>query len=467
MRLYPSKLEKRFARPPLWPLVAASVAFALGFGLYWVPPYLVLLLFLAAAVTVIFLAKPEVAIGLLLLFRPALEVFGDFYLPTPFGDILNPAGIVTLALIAGVMVWILDRRIDLFQLPASRPFLLFLAFGMLSVFISPVVGAAIGEWLRLASYYLLYVFVRLTTRSARQMRGLMAIIALSSIVPIAVGFLQMARGQTKVIYGISQVQSVFAHMNIYGMYLVMVSLGALMALQASTRRSHRWAYGALLGLALVSLVSTYARTAWVGLVIGIAAIGALEYRRWLLWLPPALVSMWLWVPNVRERIMLAFASMDVRENSLVSRWLRWQEALQLFRASPIIGNGLRSYSALSARLSHKLDVYGGVGVHNTYIQLLAENGVLGLGSYLWLHVVLLNQAWRALQTVRSPRLRPAVLAFIGMLLAALAMGLVDNLLSTPVVQWYLWTFAALSGCAIELQRAQDQADVDREEPTCA
>jgi O-antigen ligase len=166
-------------------------------------------------------------------------------------------------------------------------------------------------------------------------------------------------------------------------------------------------------------------------------------------LPPALMAMWWWVPNVRARIMLAFASTDAELNSLVTRWYLWQEAVSLFRSSPVVGTGLRSFNSLTY-LSRSYTAYSGVQVHSTYLQFLAETGILGLGSFLWLQVVLLKEAWHGIQSVQDPRLRPVVLAFAGMLAANLVMGLTDNLISSPGVQWYLWTFAGLAGCAIEI-----------------
>jgi len=161
--------------------------------------------------------------------------------------------------------------------------------------------------------------------------------------------------------------------------------------------------------------------------------------------------MWEWVPNVRARIMLAFASSEVENNSLVSRWLRWQDAIELFRSSPLWGTGLRSFNLLSTYLSGRYSAFAGVEVHSTYIQIVAETGILGMGSFLWLQFALVKEAWQAIRNVQDPRLRPTALAFAGMLAAILVMGLTDNLISSPVIQWYLWAFAGLAGCAIELQ----------------
>jgi O-antigen ligase len=126
-------------------------------------------------------------------------------------------------------------------------------------------------------------------------------------------------------------------------------------------------------------------------------------------------------------------------------------ALRLFRSSPLWGTGLRSYNSLSTYLSGRYSAYAGVEVHSTYMQFLAETGILGLGSFLWLQVALVKEAWQGIRIVHDPRLRPTILAFVGMLAANLVMGLTDNLISSPVIQWYLWTFAGLAGCAMELQ----------------
>jgi O-antigen ligase len=459
--MHGSNVGWQLSKLQMWLCTAAAIGSVfVGLGLALVSPYIVLMLVLAIAAALAFLARPQVAIVILLLVRPSLEPFGRFYLPTPFGDVLNPAGIVTLALVAGLVIWMVDRRIRVLAYPASRPYVAFLLACALSVLVSPSVPAAVGEWLRFLSYFLLYIFVRETTRNPHDIARLTAVVILSSIVPIGVGLYQIAAGRVPVFYGIPQVCSFFVHQNGYGIFLVMVGTTALLAFISESRRRLRYAYGLLLLLILFSLIRTYARVAWVGFIVSVVVIGAAEYHKWLVMLPPALLALWWWFPNVRARIMLAsanilaFASPELKNNSLVSRVLRWQEAIRLFRSSPLWGTGLRSYNA-SSYLSSRYTAFSGVQVHSTYFQFLAETGILGLGSFLWLQAALAKEVWQGLQIVHDPRLRPTVLAFAGMLAANVVMGLTDNLISSPVIQWYLWTCAGLAGCAIDLQARQE------------
>jgi O-antigen ligase len=460
-RMHGSNPPWQLSKLHLWLCIVAAIGSVLvGLGLALVSPYIVLMLVLAIAAALAFLARPQAAIAILLLVRPSLDVFRGFYLPTPFGDVLNPAGIVTIALVAGLVVWIVDHRIRVLAYPVSRPYVAFLLACALSVSVSPIIPAALGEWLRFLSYLLLYVFVRETTRNPHDIARLTAVVILSSIVPITVGLYQIVTGQVSVFYGIPQVRSVFVHQNGYGIFLVLVGTTALLAFISESQRRLRYGYGLLLFLILFSLIRTYARVAWVGFIVSVAVIGAAEYHKWLVMLPPALMALWWWVPNVRARIMLAFtdalafAGSEVENNSLVSRVLRWQEAIRLFRSSPLWGTGLRSYNS-DSYLSGRYTAFSGVQVHSTYFQFLAETGILGLGSFLWLQVALVKEVWQGIRIVHDPRLRPTVLAFAGMLAANLVMGLTDNLISSPVIQWYLWTFAGLAGCAIELQARQE------------
>jgi len=88
---------------------------------------------------------------------------------------------------------------------------------------------------------------------------------------------------------------------------------------------------------------------------------------------------------VRERFFLIFQS-----GGDASRYRLWTGAWAMFNDSPLIGTGvglfmdrLHEYSKLTAQYAH-----------NSYIQILAETGVLGLGGFLWFIGELVLGAYR-------------------------------------------------------------------------
>ena len=149
---------------------------------------------------------------------------------------------------------------------------------------------------------------------------------------------------------------------------------------------------------------------------------------------------------------LLWASPSAETNSLITRLTIWTEALALFRSSPLLGRGLGSFNVLSEIVQGTMAALSGAWVHNTYLQLLAETGILGLGSYLWVQAVLGIRIVQSVRLVKTRCLQPAVLGALSMFVASSLMGLTDNILTSPVVQWYVWAGAGLAVVALKLNQ---------------
>ncbi len=62
------------------------------------------------------------------------------------------------------------------------------------------------------------------------------------------------------------------------------------------------------------------------------------------------------------------------------RWGFWNEALRIINDYPVWGAGLNTYSRMGPKYR---EAWGGYP-HNSYLQMTAEIGLLGLGSFLWI-----------------------------------------------------------------------------------
>lgn len=66
------------------------------------------------------------------------------------------------------------------------------------------------------------------------------------------------------------------------------------------------------------------------------------------------------------------------DNSSAERFAMWKEALKMFWKHPIIGNGWGSFKYTASFVGKNDNV---LNAHNIYIQLLAENGIIGLALF--------------------------------------------------------------------------------------
>ena len=152
-----------------------------------------------------------------------------------------------------------------------------------------------------------------------------------------------------------------------------------------------WMYFAVLAFLLVRIS---VRNSILGLFVAIVGLELLRRRRArqlvLRMLRPILISIvmalalyalfylapnWYFIERVRQ-VVPAFNQGELvisRASNIYGRLDYWVTALEIFNASPFVGGGFYSYQELSGRYGHPI-----VHAHNSYLQALAELGILGI-----------------------------------------------------------------------------------------
>ena len=134
-----------------------------------------------------------------------------------------------------------------------------------------------------------------------------------------------------------------------------------------------------------------------------------------------------------------------------ARWPLAQMAFQMFLDHPFFGVGLNNFAL--ALPSYATSAYSGewlYTVHNKYLLVLTQNGIVGLAAFMWVLLTALGSAYRTWRT-RHPIISPLALGVT----AALAGQMVNmNLDIFNGRQDMFWTIAAL-GIALERLERRD------------
>lgn len=165
---------------------------------------------------------------------------------------------------------------------------------------------------------------------------------------------------------------------------------------------------------------TQSRSGWLGLVGGLGVVGLLlAWRKSRAWLLMALVALpllaaafgwtaWKTLPAVRERFGQVLADPDKASGI---RLQMWRDAPAMFRDRPVFGFGGGSYVwAYPPYQRHVKQHLTWDFVHNEYIQLLLEYGMVGLALAL---AGLLACAWGLVRGVLGARSRTGALLLAG------------------------------------------------------
>jgi len=346
----------------------------------------VLLSITGAIFLMVFFRKPSLLLYLSILLVPLLPSIGRYttielkglYYSINIGGILNIG--LTLLVLA---LLILRGKVSNHRL--SLPISLFLGISLLSIIYSPSPFMSLRQWFRYAMPMMLYFLILEIFTETEGRRKILPIVLLSSIIPVFAGYYQLFMGDTPhIVSGLNRIYGTLGHPNPYATFLVVIMLLSIFLYFNPPAGARAWPYLCYFWALLPLLFFTYTRIAWGAFFLSTSLLGILRYRKFYFALFLAGILILLILPDVLN--MLA-----TRLTPDASVWQRFDLnafAIQLFKESPIVGQGIGSYQLLSKSLFYTpYSSYGrevGITPHNDYLRFLSEVGILGLSAFLFM-----------------------------------------------------------------------------------
>ncbi len=438
---------------------AAGTAGALGVVAVYSPKYAVVALLAAAFVAIAGSRLPLAVAAFVLLTFPE-------HLPGSLGagaTLAKPVGALLVIAWAGAA---LTRRGALPLLPRSQPLLFWSILGFLLLgAVSTLWATAPSETQSALQRLLLVValaFVAYTAASTRAgfrtiVHGYLLASAVTSVYSVASGT-YLAKGRLAGLFD----------PNYFAATLIPAILIACFLVATPGSARMRW-FAAIVGsLDLVAFVLTQSRGGIVGLAVALLA-GVVFAGR----LRPRLVVLLLVLVAVGLAYYLAYKPAHVFETGGLSatssgRVDEWHLAFRVFSGHPIGGVALGNYQAVESSYTTQtlnLSVITYIVtfqqvVHNTYLQMAAELGLVGLSVFLAILFIPLRLAAQALAKV-GRGIEEVEFHARGLLAGAIGMFVAYFFLSAATEK-QLWLVIALLA-SIPAMLAADPAESDRGE----
>ena len=189
------------------------------------------------------------------------------------------------------------------------------------------------------------------------------------------------------------------------------------------------------------------RASWLGLAAGLLLVGALRFRRILVF--GSIVGLVLLVSPVGRDVVARFISgFSTADRATAFRVGEYANALTLLQRYPLLGIGFGG--------SPDIDVTAGVS--SVYLLVAEQTGLLGLGAY----IAALASVWligvRNLTATRDRKLQGVRAAFLAAITGALVAGLLDHYFANqafPHAVALFWVYAAGLVAAGRLARLTD------------
>jgi putative inorganic carbon (hco3(-)) transporter len=321
----------------------------------------------------------------------------------------------------------------------TAPILLYIAAGVLSLLNAEFPDLTVLELIRLATLFIIF-FLVMNFRSNKMISVFMFCLGMGVILQALIAFYQYKTGHTlglgvfgektlieqDIGYVANRATGTIGHPNILA-YFFEILIPCMFAMLVVERSFFLklW-YGCCVFLGVIGLFTTLSRAAWLTLPfsMGVVFLVLFKDRLWKL-----KTFMFLFFGATLLLIILAFAYPTIERRfthtdygSAKARTPMNIAALSIVRQFPVIGVGLNNCAAVFKRFdtTGHARILRGVAhvVHNMYLQIWLEVGLIGLLMFLYIFIAAAVIAWRLL--FRVSQWRRGVL--IGVLCGLMAQG---------------------------------------------
>jgi O-antigen ligase len=211
----------------------------------------------------------------------------------------------------------------------------------------------------------------------------------------------------------------------------------------------RIGYGILAVFFAVPFFFSQTRTPWAGFVLILLILAFFRYRKLLLLISVVLIILWLLVPAVSLRFSdVSFKNPET--STLGVRLQLWSAAIDLFNSSPLVGVGFGVADSRTGFMAFGKQH----PVHNTYLRVLADTGIVGFIAYWGLLFSFLWEAAVSYRKLHNPFYRTLVVGFAALCAALMWQRIWGNQLTTSIRQFYFWSYAALVPALVWVERRE-------------
>lgn len=355
---------------------------------------------IAAGATLLILLRPEYGIA----FVCALAPLTNFRLGGPEG--MKPFQLLLPALAAGVVLYGLLLHREPLRETGRRgstwlgaAVVVFVGAALASSVGALDPGATIKKLVILLTAAGVFYATLLVCRGRREKLVVVSAALAGLLIASLQGVMQQYLGQTGE-YGIvadgdvvGRVQGSFGHPNQYGGFLaVLVPLAVAVAVTSRFGTGRRWLAGAALAAAVPAITFTYARGAIVALVFGsLLWIGILRPKLAIgIAVVVAVAATTLAPAALKERFDPEQSSGDITLRADI-----WSAAVDIYSREPLLGVGLNNFgeayrtlpttlpSSSQRRLLHQSQVLVPPHAQNLYLNILAEEGIVGFAAFVF------------------------------------------------------------------------------------
>jgi len=381
---------------------------------------------------------------------------------------------VQVLVITGASLYLLtEGKYKLVKSKLNYPILVYIVACSISLFSSVDIYISLYSTFSIILLVGLYLIVSNIVREAQQIRNIMlSLIFVSGLISIyGIGqYFGIDLLNLKVI-GSGNISGPFENRNVLASFLVFTMPVSAGFLFEKISKKLKIIVSLVALFTLVALIYTRTRGAWVGLIGAMAFLAGAKLimegrvkktikgvlsKKSLLVIFVSIICLGLLVRHDYKRqgsFTKKFLSIaDLNDPATRHRFVMWHTGADIVKEHPLLGTGIGTFKKIHPKYQSKYlrtDKYGrfeGLSrfAHNDYLEIAADTGILGLGTFLWLIVALYWIGIKKLKQIDQPGYSQNLLIIIlSSLTAVLIHSFFHYSLYLPTTSMLFWLWLGL------------------------
>lgn len=431
---------------------AALVLLAIGLGTVDEKLFFIAILFFGCSYYI--LLDYEKATYLLALYA-VIDFLFRSYVPA-FASVWDELFLICLCILY-MFKWIKYSREDAVKFsPFNGCIMFFIGVMLFLMIISPNEKIAV-EGFRVNVQHMLWYFVVFqllkNTDAVKKISGvfvgLVGMLAIYGIYQYVIGVEMPASWISSSEVGIrTRVYAIFTSPNIFGSLLVLAFPICIAFIIIHKGIAGKIIFSVLLVCMAASLVFTYSRGAWIGVVCAVGIYLLLKDKRLIV---PAVIGgmiILVLVPSISSRIIYMLSPEYMASSMKAGRLIRWITGFQILQEHPWFGLGLGSFGGAVAANHDLTAMVQGMSVHtfymdNYYMKIAAEAGLIGLTAFVWLMWQVFSISLKTVSIIQDKKLKELGTGILAGLVGVIVHNCVENVFEVPMMSAMFWMFVAV------------------------
>jgi O-antigen ligase len=384
-----------------------------------------------------------------LLFFDLLAFF--FFLP------ISVTGVQVTLAIGLVLIYpdVAARPRELFGKPFILPLALFLLLSLTAVLMSaePINSLEAAKNLLLVLVIPLVIY---GSRSYEELKLQIGAMTVSGLLSALLGIYQVSTGSGGGTEGYRLTGSMGHYMTAGGIFMILAILLIAVSVFVVAGRS-RLVTSSVAALAVLAVLLTQSRNAYVGLAMALVALSMVWKRQIIFFLPFVLsLAVLLSPPMVRERM---FRLVDLQDASVQTRISMMETGLRMMSDFPLFGIGLGEVEEFYNHYKAPAAPGDVPHLHNNVLQIAAERGIPALVCWLWLIYSFGKQLFLISQDMSRQRWRRGMAGgAFAVIVALFFAGMFEYNFGDTEVQIMFWAVICLPMSAFsQRERAENES----------